>query len=142
MRRFAGLAVSLLALAALALPAHADFVRDYKGWRQLGPEGQAAYAMAIFDVSAVMVNDDPVTAARAAGLRGCAMSLKLNGANVAAAITKFYTDHPEAQRATPFMAFNGYLERGACSPFINEARRELGLPPLRGVAAPSAKQKQ
>ena len=62
------------------------------------------------------------------------MALQIKAANVAQAITKFYADHPEARRATPFFAFNGYIERGACSPFINKARKEMGLPPMKADA--------
>ena len=142
MRRLFRPLVPLLALAALSLPAQADFVKDYKEWQRLGPDGQAAYAMAIFDVMTVIVNDDPFTAARSAGLRGCAMALKLKAANVAQAITKFYVDHPAAQRATPFIAFNGYLERGACSPFVNQARKEFGLPPMKPMPLPPAAKSQ
>ena len=50
---------------------------------------------------------------------------------MAQAITKYYQDYPENQVASPFVAFNGYLERGACSPFINEVRREMGLPEVK-----------
>ena len=31
----------------------------------------------------------------------------------------------EARVATPFVAFNGYFERGVCSPFINKARQDV-----------------
>jgi len=136
MRRLAVVFASLLALGAASLPAQADFIKNFRDWQKLGPDGQAAYAMAIFDVMTVIVNEDPYTAARAAGLRGCAMALKLKAANVAQAITKFYGDHPDAQRATPFIAFNSYFERGACSPFINEARKEMGLPPMKATPLP------
>ena len=136
MRRFVPFLVLLLACAAAASPARADFIKDFRQWQKLGSEGQAAYAMAIFDVMTVIVNEDPFTVARSAGLRSCALTLKLNAAMVAQAITKFYIDHPAAQRATPFFAFNGYMERGACSPFINEARKKMGLPALRNSASP------
>ncbi len=135
MRRFVPFLALMLALVAVASPARADFIKDFRQWQKLGPEGQAAYAMAIFDVMTVIVNDDPFTVARSAGLRSCAMTLKLNAAMVAQAITKFYVDHPDAQRAGPFIAFNGYMERGACSPFINEVRKKMGLPLPKGTAA-------
>lgn len=135
MRRIVPFLVLVVAFAAAAVPARADFIKDFRQWQKLGPEGQAAYAMAIFDVMTVIVNDDPFTVARSAGLRSCAINLKLNAAMVAQAITKFYVDHPDAQRAPPFMAFNGYMERGACSPFINEARKKMGLPLPKGTAA-------
>lgn len=140
MRRMVCLVISLFMLAAASGPARADFIKNFGDWQKLGPDGQAAYAMALFDVMTVIVNDDPFTAARAAGLRTCAMALKLRAANVAQAITKFYADHPEARRATPFLAFNGYFERGACSPFINKARQELGLPPMKAPPLPEATQ--
>jgi hypothetical protein len=136
MRRLSCLFVSLLVLAAASLPARADFVRDFAAWQKLGPDGQAAYSMALFDVMAITVNNDPFTAARAAGLRACALTLQIKAANVAQAITKFYADHAEAHRATPFIAFNGYIERGACAPFINKARAELGLPPMKPSPLP------
>jgi hypothetical protein len=137
MRRLVCLLVFLLALSA---PARADFIKDVRDWQKLGSEGQAAYAMALFDVMTVIVSDDPFTAARSAGLRNCALSLQIKAANVAQAITKFYADHPEARRATPFFAFNGYIERGACSPFINQARKELGLPPMKPSPMPKVPQ--
>ncbi len=140
MRRFACLFTSLFMLAAASGPARADFIKDFGDWQKLGPDGQAAYAMAIFDVMTVIVNDDPFTAARAAGLRTCALTLNLKAANVAQAVTKFYADHPDARRATPFVAFNGYVERGACSPFVNQARKELGLPPMKASPLPKATQ--
>jgi hypothetical protein len=140
MRRLVFVLVSLFLLTAASVPGRADFIKDFRDWQRIGPDGQAAYAMAIFDVMTVIVNDDPYTAARAAGLRTCAMALKLKAANVAQAITKFYVDHPEARRATPFMAFNGYFERGACSPFVNQARKELGLPPMKVTPLPKAAQ--
>jgi len=124
------LALAVLAAACLAVPARADFIKNAAEWQRLGPDGQAAYAMAIFDVMTVVTAGDLFTAARAAGLRSCALSLKLKGHMVAQAITKFYTDHPDAQIVTPFIAFNGYLERGACSPFINQQRELMGLPPM------------
>lgn len=136
MRRFVPFLVLMLAVAAAASPARADFIKDFRQWQKLGSQGQAAYAMGIFDVMTVIVNADPFTVARSAGLRSCAITLKLNAAMVAQAITKFYVDHPEAQRSAPFIAFNGYLERGACSPFINEARKKMGLPLPKGTASP------
>ncbi len=135
MRRLVCLFIALLALSA---PARADFIKDVRDWQKLGTEGQAAYAMALFDVMTVITSDDPFTAARSAGLRNCALSLQIKAANVAQAITKFYADHPAARRATPFFAFNGYIERGACSPFINQARKELGLPPMKPSPMPKA----
>ena len=95
--------------------------------------------MAIFDVMTVVTADNKYTAARAMGLRACGVGLQLKGAMVAQAINIFYRDHPEARVATPFVAFNGYFERGACSPFINKVREEMGLPPMK--SAPAAGQK-
>ena len=136
MRRLTCLVISLLALAAASVPARADFVRDFAAWQKLGPDGQAAYSMALFDVMTVTFSDDPFTAARSVGLRTCALTLQIKAANVAQAITKFYADHPQARRATPFVAFNGYIERGACAPFINKARAEMGLPPMKPSPLP------
>ena len=138
MRRMVCLFVSMLLLALAYGPARADFVKDFRDWQKLGPDGQAAYAMAIFDVMTVIFNDDPFSVARSAGLKTCAMVLKLKSADVAQAISKFYADHPEAQRATPFIAFNGYVERGACSPFVNEVRRQMGLQPMKASPLPKA----
>lgn len=132
------LALFLACLLLIAAPARADFVKDFAGWKKLGPDGQAAYAMALFDVMTVTVNDDPYTASRSAGLRTCALALQMKAANVAQAITKFYADHPEAHRATPYLAFNGYIERGACSPFVNKARQQVGLPPMKPTPLPKA----
>ena len=140
MRRIACVFLVMLGLIAASPAARADFVKDFAGWKNLGPDGQAAYAMALFDVMTVIVNDDPFTAARSAGLRTCALALQIKAANVAQAITKFYADHPEAHRATPFIAFNGYIERGACSPFVNKARKEMGLPPMKPTAMPKPPQ--
>lgn len=138
MRRLARLALPFLAVVSLAAPARADFIKNAAEWQRLGPEGQAAYAMAIFDVMTVVTADNKYTAARALGLKACGIGLQLKGAMVAQAINIFYRDHPEARVATPFVAFNGYFERGACSPFINKAREEMGLPPMK--AAPAAGQ--
>lgn len=142
MRRLARFAMPVLAVAALSLPARADFIKNFPQWQQLGPDGQAAYAMGIFDVMTVITHDNPYTAARAVGLRACAIGLKLKAANVAQAINKFYMDHPEAQAATPFVAFNGYFERGACSPFINQARKEIGLPEMKSAPVPDQPEQQ
>lgn len=138
MRRLFILAVSLFAVVSTPLPAKADFIKDFRQWQQLGPDGQAAYAMGIFDVMTVFVANDKYTAARSVGLRTCAVALQLKAVMVAQAITQFYKDHPEAQSATPFIAFNGYFERGACSPFINKAREEMGLKPMRRAPVPAA----
>lgn len=127
----------LLAALTFAAPARADFVKNFPEWRRLGAEGQAAYAMGIFDVMTVVTADDKFTAARAIGLRACGMGLQLKGAMVAQAINAFYKDHPEARGASPFVAFNGYFERGACSPFINKARAEMGLPPMKAPPMPT-----
>jgi hypothetical protein len=137
MRRFA---LALLAVLTLTAPARADFIKNAADWQRLGPDGQAAYAMAIFDVMTVVTADNKYTAARAMGLRACGMGLQLKGAMVAQAINIFYRDHPEARIATPFVAFNGYFERGACSPFINKARQELGLPPMKAAPLPDPQQ--
>lgn len=135
MRRIVTFLALMLAFALAPSPARADFIKDFNQWQKLGSEGQAAYAMAIFDMMTVIVNDDPFTVARSAGLRNCAITLNLKAAMVAQAITKFYVDHPDARRAPPFIAFNGYMERGACSPFINEVRKKMGLPLPKGTAA-------
>ncbi len=52
--------ILLASLAALALtvPARADFIKNAADWQRLGPEGQAAYAMAIFDVQTVITADN------------------------------------------------------------------------------------
>ena len=140
MRRTVCLMVSLFLGVAAAGPARADFIKDFRDWQKLGTEGQAAYAMAVFDVMTVVVNNDPFSVARSAGLRSCGINLKLNAANVAQAITKFYMDYPAARRASPFIAFNGYVERGACSPFVNQARKEMGLPPMAPSPIPKPSQ--
>lgn len=137
MRRIFVLIVSLFSVLAMPVPAKADFIKNYQDWQRIGPEGQAAYSMGIFDVMTVLTADNKYTAARSVGLRACAMALQLKAAMVAQAITKFYVDHPEARNATPFVAFNGYFERGACSPFINKAREELGLKPLKAAPLPA-----
>jgi opacity protein-like surface antigen len=134
------LALATLAVLFLSAPAQADFIKNAADWRRLGPEGQAAYAMAIYDVMSVVTADNKYTAARAMGLRACGVGLQLKGAMVAQAINIFYRDHPEARVATPFVAFNGYFERGVCSPFINKAREEMGLPPMKTAPLPEAKQ--
>ena len=131
MRRFARLALPFLAVLSLTVPARADFIKNAAEWQSLGPDGQAAYAMGIYDVLTVVTADNKYTAARAMGLRACGIGLQLRGAMVAQAINTFYRDHPDARVVTPFVAFNGYFERGVCSPFINKARQELGLPPMK-----------
>lgn len=130
------LVLACLAVLALAMPARADFIKNAAEWQRLGPDGQAAYAMAIFDVLTVVTADNKFSAARAMGLRACGIGLQLKAAMVAQAINVFYRDHPEARVATPFVAFNSYFERGACSPFINKAREEMGLPPMKGPPQP------
>lgn len=125
-------AVTALSLAvSIAVPARAGFIDDYRSWMMLGPDGQSAYAMALFDTMIVFVDGDDFSTARAVGLRNCAEALNLRAGLMAQAITKYYNDYPENQIAAPFVAFNGYLERGACSPFINKVRREMGLPELK-----------
>ncbi len=136
MRRIARLALPFLAVLALSLPARADFIKNFAEWEQLGPDGQAAYAMGIYDVMTVVTADNKYTAARALGLRACGMGLKLRGAMVAQAINVFYRDHPEQRVVTPFVAFNSFVERGACSPFINEARKSMGLPDMKAAPTP------
>lgn len=142
MRRLFILAVSLFAAFSLPLPAKADFIKDFRQWQQLGPDGQAAYAMGIFDVMTVLVANDKYSVARSVGLKTCAIALQLRAKLVAQAITQFYRDHPEAQNAAPFVAFNGYFERGACSPFINKAREEMGLKPMRAAPLPDAQSEE
>ena len=134
------LALAALAVLSLSVPARADFIKNAAEWQRLGPEGQAAYAMGIFDVQTVVTADNKYTAARALGLRACGIGLQLKGAMVAQAINIFYRDHPEARVATPFVAFNGYFERGVCSPFINKAREEMGLPLMKAAPLPENKQ--
>jgi len=136
------IALAVLAVLLLSVPARADFIKNAADWQKLGPDGQAAYAMAIFDVMTVVTADNKYTAARAMGLRACGVSLQLKGAMVAQAINIFYRDHPEARVATPFVAFNGYFERGACSPFINKMRENMGLRPMKTAPLPDATQKQ
>jgi hypothetical protein len=138
MRRFFVILVSCLAVLAVPAPAKADFIKDFRQWQQLGPDGQAAYAMGIFDVMTVLIANDEYSVARSVGLKTCAIALQLRAKLVAQAITQFYKDHPESQNAAPFVAFNGYFERGACSPFINKAREEMGLKPMRGAPVPDA----
>jgi hypothetical protein len=138
MRRLVVLVVSLFVVSSMPIPAKADFIKDYRQWQQLGPEGQAAYAMGIFDVMTVLVANDEYSVARSIGLKTCAITLQLRAAMVAQAITQFYKDHPESQNAGPFVAFNGYFERGACSPFINKAREEMGLKLMRKAPLPEA----
>ena len=121
-----------LALAILtAIPGRAGYIDNYQSWMMLGPDGQSAYAMALFDTMSVFIAGDEFSTARALGLRNCAKALNLKAGMMAQAITKYYQDYPENQVASPFVAFNGYLERGACSPFINEVRREMGLPEVK-----------
>ena len=133
------LAFAIIATLTLAVPARADFIKNAADWQRLGPDGQAAYAMAIFDVLTVISADDKYTAARAMGLRACGIGLQLKGAMVARAINVFYRDYPEGRAATPFVAFNNYFERGVCSPFINKAREELGLKPMKAAPLPESK---
>ena len=136
------LALSALAILSLTLPARADFIKNAAEWQRLGPDGQAAYAMGIYDVMTVVTADNKYTAARAMGLRACGIGLQLKGAMVAQAINSFYNDHPDARVVTPFVAFNGYFERGVCSPFINKARQEMGLQPMKAAPLPDQNQQQ
>jgi hypothetical protein len=131
MRNFWFTMVSILFVLAATGSANAGFIDNYRAWQQIGPEGQAAYAMGIFDVMIVFVAGDQYSTARALGLRQCGGALQLKAAMMAQAITKYYEDHPESQKASPFVAFNAYLERGACSPFINAARAQMGLQPMK-----------
>ena len=133
MRKFWLTMVPVLVALGAAGPLNAGFVDNYRAWQQLGPDGQAAYAMGIFDVMIVFVAGDQYSAARAVGLRQCAGALQLKAAMMAHAITKYYEDYPENQKATPFVAFNAYLERGACSPYINAVRAEMGLRTMKGL---------
>ena len=128
------LALSALAILSLTLPARADFIKNAAEWQR--------YAMGIYDVMTVVTADNKYTAARAMGLRACGIGLQLKGAMVAQAINSFYNDHPEARVVTPFVAFNGYFERGVCSPFINKARQEMGLQPMKAPPLPDQNQQQ
>ena len=58
------LVLAVLAVLSLSVPARADFIKNFEEWKRLGPEGQAAYAMAIFDVMTVVTADNKYTAAR------------------------------------------------------------------------------
>jgi hypothetical protein len=140
MRRSVHIALALLALLTAAGPARADFIKNYEQWQVLGPDGQAAYAMGMFDVMTVFIDNDKFFAARAMGLRACGVALQLRGNMLVQAINRFYADHPDARNVTPFIAFNNYMERGACSPFINEARKEMGLPLLKAPMLPEGQQ--
>jgi len=46
---------------------------------------------------------------------------------MAQAITRYFWEHPEFQKVSPFVTFNAYLERGVCSLCINTARECMGL---------------
>ncbi len=140
MRRSLRFAAALLALGLAVGPARADFIKNYAQWQVLGPDGQAAYAMGMFDVMTVFIDNDKFIAARAMGLRACGVALQLKGNMLVQAINRFYADHPNSRNVTPFIAFNSYLERGACSPFINEARKEMGLPLMKAAPQPEAQQ--
>jgi hypothetical protein len=131
MRNFWVTAVTALFVLTATSSANAGFIDNYRAWQKIGPEGQAAYAMGIFDVMIVFIASDRYATARALGLRQCGEALQLKAAMMAQAITKYYEDYPESQKAAPFVAFNAYLERGACSPFINAARAEMGLQPMK-----------
>jgi hypothetical protein len=140
MRRSVTFAVALLALIVGGGQARADFIKNYEQWQVLGPDGQAAYAMGMFDVMTVFIDNDQYFAARAMGLRACGVALQLRGNMLVQAINRFYADHPDARNVTPFIAFNSYLERGACSPFINQARKEMGLPLMKAAPEPEAQE--
>ena len=131
MRKFSLTMASVVFVLSLTVSANAGFIDNYRSWKLIGPEGQAAYAMGIFDVMIVFVAGDQYSTARALGLRQCGAELQLKAAMLAEAITKYYEDHPESQRAAPFVAFNSYLERGACSPFINAVRAQMGLKQMK-----------
>ena len=95
MRNFWLAMVSVLIVLGATGPVNAGFIDNYRAWLQLGPDGQAAYAMGIFDVMIVFVAGDQYSAARAVGLRQCAGALQLKAAMMAQAITKYYEDYPE-----------------------------------------------
>lgn len=57
--------------------ASAGFIDNYPAWQKIGHEGQAAYAMGIFDVMIVFVAGDQYSTARALGLRQCGEALQL-----------------------------------------------------------------
>ncbi len=122
---------AFIVAASIVVPARAGFVDNYRSWMMLGPDGQSAYAMALFDTMIVFIVGNDYSTATAVGLRNCAEALNLRAGMMAQAITKYYNDYPEMQMAAPYVAFNAYLERGACSPFINKIRREMGLPDVK-----------
>ena len=104
-------------------------VTTYRGLKRTGARpGQWVAVVGIGGLGHIAIQY-----ARAMGLRACGIGLQLKGAMVAQAINVFYRDHPEARVVTPFVAFNGYFERGACSPFINKMREEMGLPPMKSA---------
>ena len=78
--------------------------------------------MGIFDMMIVFVAGDQYSIARALGQRQCGGGLQLKVAMMAQAITKYFWEYPEFQKASSFVAFKAYLERGACSLCINTAR--------------------
>jgi hypothetical protein len=136
MKKLVRAVFALMLVLSAQTPARAGFIDNYRAWQQLGPDGQAAYAMAIFDVMIVFVAGDDNITARALGLRQCGEALQLKASMMAQAITKYYRDYPQNQLASPFVAFNGYLERGACSPFINAVRAQMGLKPIKKLDSP------
>jgi hypothetical protein len=59
----AGAALALAILAAI--PARAGYIDNYRSWMMLGPDGQSAYAMALFDTMSVFIAGDEFSTPRA-----------------------------------------------------------------------------
>jgi hypothetical protein len=61
--------------------------------------------MGIFDMMIVFVAGDQCLIARTLGQRQCGGGLQLKVAMMAQAITKYFWEHPEFQKASSFVAF-------------------------------------
>jgi len=123
------LAIALLTVLATFHGANAGFVNNYARWQALDKNAQINYVSGLMDriVYESFTGEQSYLTAWRQGIESCALSKRLTGEFIAAAVTKQYVTYPVDQHVPTAVVFDHVIQM-MCIDSINAERTKLGLP--------------
>lgn len=109
--------------------AHAEFVRDYRGWDRLSPQAQQGYVAGVLDQSGVASTSDDRQLLIRSSAELCLARASVTSKSIADGVTQAYRKEPKLAKQPPFL-LAWYVAARRCKSDINAELARGGLEPL------------
>ena len=114
-------------LAALSVPAEAQFVATYADWQRLSPGERAGFVQGSADRLLVFVERDPQSQAYSEAFLGCIRRAKPNSTALEQGVTDAYRNHPELWGTAAVILLH-YIFLQACEQELAMQSQQTGQP--------------